>query len=376
MNCRSADRPLGRALGRAMLLVMVTSASCSHTQPYFRSDIPNPLATFQADREIRSRLVLVGDAGETDAATLDTVGDWASEESRNTIVVFLGDNMYPEGMTPRYRSEADARLLPQIEAATGEGARALFVPGNHDWADGSEAGYEAVVEQGRYVTERLGYGNGFLPANGCPGPVAVDLLEGLRIVAVDTQWWLHRGDKPTEHCLHSTRESVIEAFGELLETDRHVVVAAHHPLFGYGRHAGFSDWKDHLLLPVVGSVIALSRKFPLRDQDYNSSPYRAMVDAFTSAMDIEESRNSLVIWAAGHEHNLQVLEAETLDYVLVSGSGAKTNPVTHGDETLFAHSQAGFMVFDLMQSGSVFLRVVEPESGEVFTRWLLDGGLD
>ncbi len=141
--------PVGCALVLAALL-----ASCSHTSPYFRSELSEPgLRVAEGQDQIRSRIILVGDAGEMDAAVLGTLESWAGQIPSATIVAFLGDNMYPEGMTARYRSQADQRILPQIVAATGAGARALFVPGNHDWADRSREGYEAVRAQAGYVDD-------------------------------------------------------------------------------------------------------------------------------------------------------------------------------------------------------------------------------
>ena len=79
------------------------------------------------------------------------------------------------------------------------------------------------------------------------------------------------------------------------------------------------------------------------------------------------------VWAAGHERSLQVLEGfsdNSLDYVLISGSAAKTNPVNHGDETLFAQSRPGFMVLDFFADRRVLARIIETSGGEVFQFWL------
>jgi len=35
-----------------------------------------------------------------------------------------------------------------------------------------------------------------LPVGGCPGPTVVDLGEVVRLVALDSQWWLQDGPKP------------------------------------------------------------------------------------------------------------------------------------------------------------------------------------
>ena len=139
-------------------------------------------------------------------------------------------------MTSKYQDQADLRLLPQIRAATDSGAEAVFVPGNHDWTDGADEGYDAILAQADYVNSWSPGVAGFIPSDGCPGPVAVDRYEGVRIIIVDTQWWLHGGEKPGPTCAHPDMASVVTSFAALLDTDRHVVIAAHHPLFGYGRH--------------------------------------------------------------------------------------------------------------------------------------------
>jgi hypothetical protein len=98
-----------------------------------------------------------------------------------------------------------------------------------------------------------------------------------------------------------------------------------------------------------------------------------MAEAFQAALDIRSRPDTLRLWAAGHEHSLQVLEgddADALDFVLISGSAAKTNPVNHGDDTLFAQSIPGFMVLDVFDDRSVILRVVGTDGEESFRYWL------
>ncbi len=354
-----------------LLLCVQIVTGCSHTRPYVRSDAPGAIAPtpFSEDR-LRTRIILVGDAGEADAASLNAVASWAGQSPDRTLVIFLGDNMYPEGMTERRRGEADQRILPQIESATGEGARAVFVPGNHDWADGREPGYEAVLAEAEYVANHLPHDDGFLPPDGCPGPLGVDVLPGVRIVAIDTQWWLHEGNKPRETCPQSDPGEFAASLAQLVDTDRDVIVAAHHPLDGFGRHAGFSDWKEHLLPPLIGTAIAMKRKFWPTNQDFGSEPYRAMTALFRSALSNRSLDNGLLIWAAGHEHSLQVLDGGVVDYILVSGSAANTTPVGHGPRTIFAQSQPGFMVLDFLESEQTRLRIIESGGAEVYAMWL------
>jgi hypothetical protein len=353
-------------------LLLVSVVSCSHRTAFVRQGLLAESTAGEA-RSLVSRLVLVGDAGEIGAQTLDEIEEWSLRDPEITVTLYLGDNMYPEGMTLRHRDEADRRLRPQIRAATNSGADAVFVPGNHDWADGGDGGLEAILAQAQYVNSQAPDQAVFLPSGGCPGPVVIDRYEGVRIIVLDTEWWLYEGEKPSDSCSHSNTAEVITSFARSLDTDRHVVVAAHHPLFGYGRHAGFSDWRSYFDPPVIGSFIALSRLLPLRVQDYNSSQYGRMAAAFLEAFRQSPGQGGIRVWAAGHEHNLQVLEGAedaSLDYVLISGAAAKTTPVNHGEETIFAQSSPGFMVLDIFSDSRVLARVVETSSNTVFPFWL------
>jgi hypothetical protein len=75
------------------------------------------------------------------------------------------------------------------------------------------------------------------------------------------------------------------------------------------------------------------------------------------------------IYAAGHDHNLQVLEGDGLaDIQIVSGAGAtirvRDGHVTDIEGTLFAHGHAGFMVVDFIRTESgekALLHVIETD---------------
>ena len=101
-----------------------------------------------------------------------------------------------------------------------------------------------------------------------------------------------------------------------------------------------------------------------------------MVAQLHRAFSTRKSTNQdppLLIYASGHEHSLQVLKSDIIDYLLVSGAAAarKVTEVSSGENTLFAHQHTGFMAIDFFTDGKVLLRVVEPEGKDVvFHRWL------
>ena len=380
-------------------LLPLLGAGCSQTTPYVAT--PEVVEGPAADDGIRHRVLLFGDGGapSIDAtlpdgelykgdATLASLYRWASRAPRKTTVIFLGDNIYEAGLpenTDEGYEEAENRLQAQLDAVQASGARAIFIPGNHDWADGKRGGWAAVLRQEEYVNQALG-GESFLPGGGHPGPAKVD-RDGLRIIVLDSQWWLHRDDdKPAGR---ETARVAQRLRGLLQERGRReAIVVAHHPLESHGSHGGFFDWRDHLFplartpwpligripLPVLGSLYPLGRWHLVRsNQDLSGPRNRVMVRELKEALSGEHRP---LIHAAGHDHNLQVLHGVAwAEYALVSGSGSKKSKVGRGAGTLFAHEHLGFMAVDFMEDGRVLLRVVEPGGRRtvgrvVYSRWL------
>ena len=124
-----------------------------------------------------------------------------------SLVVFLGDNIYPGGLPPRTskdNEEMERRLKDQIDAVVRTDARGIFVPGNHDWDNSGGDGWSAVRRQEAFIAEHGEEGRVvLLPQGGCPGPSVVDFGESLRLVAIDTEWWLRSNDKPGPKRLHA-----------------------------------------------------------------------------------------------------------------------------------------------------------------------------
>ena len=186
-------------------------------------------------------------------ANLRSLHWWARQMPRKTTILFLGDNIYEDGLPvedSKGYEEAERRLWAQLGVVKASGAHGIFIPGNHDWADGKKGGWAAVLRQEQYVNEALGRVEpSFLPRGGRPGPEKVD-QDGLRIIALDSQWWLHRDDdKPTGTRVTERLRGLLQERG-----GREAIVVAHHPLATHGSHGGFFDWRDHLfpLASIVG----------------------------------------------------------------------------------------------------------------------------
>jgi hypothetical protein len=324
-----------------------------------------------APAEIETSLFLIGDTGEPDprhvGAPLDSLSAHMAEAPERSIVLFLGDNVYPGGIPEDGAAEfADARrrLAVQVERVP-RGSRGIFIPGNHDWADAEPFGLYSIRAQERLVAQLAGDRDvRLLPSNGCPGPITIDAGR-LRIVVLDTQWWLH------SYIVHDADSDCITDMGAVTaalrqevqaDTGRVVVVAAHHPLMTGGKHGGYCG------------ITAPYNRFAGSSQDILSGKNRQMRDSLASAFAVQPP----LIFAAGHDHNQQVLRGRPdAEYLLVSGAGSYSKvgcAVRMRESYWTSQHRSGFMRLDIMRGRGVLLRAYHYDGGGrgglAYTRWL------
>lgn len=340
-----------------------------------------PRAASTADDSIAVDLWLIGDAGlpkpggEPVLQALTRAIRAAGPE--RALVVFLGDNIYPKGLpapTERGRAEGERIMDAQIDAVREAGVQAVFVPGNHDWEAGAPGGWRTVLRQGKYIDER---GNGrvtMLPKGGCPGPEVLDFRDTVRVVFLDTQWWLHTGPKPVgadSDCTIATTDEVVDSIRIALETagDRPTVVVAHHPLVSGSIHGGYFDWPSYLLFPIP---LARKRGW-FAPQDIAHPRYRNMISVLERGFE----ENPPLLYAAGHDHNLQILRgAHNARNLVVSGAGIydHTKAVRAIPQARYVARESGFMRLSVLRDGRVRLAALEVnaagEAEETAAFWL------
>ncbi|MBI4547225.1 MAG: metallophosphoesterase [Ignavibacteriae bacterium] len=347
--------------------------------------------------DIVQSVFLIGDAGkpslEKKEPVLAALEREASKYRERGVIVFLGDNVYPKGMPKESHDERpfmERRLNELVSVVEQSGATGIFIPGNHDWGEWSDDGLESVKRQNEFLEAKKNTRIRMSPQGGTPGPDIIDIGAHVRLVVLDTEWWLHGNPKPlypNTHDENETKKAITDSLEKVLKSagNRYVIVVGHHPLESHGTHSGFFDWRDHIFplreieswllipLPVVGSMYPLIRNLGISNQDMSGSKYEEMKHAFENVF----SQHPPLVYAAGHEHTLEVLESDDEYLILVSGYGtSKHDPsLTHADHTLFAHRHTGFMRIDILIDQRVRLGVIEPrsegeKSEEVFSMWI------
>ena len=381
---------LARPNSKALLLVLASVAGCAHRMP------PPPVAPIPPN-EIVTSIFLLGDAGTGDQAEPDPnlveLTRQATASPRGSLIVFLGDNLYPNGLVAEddpLRAKGERRLERQLDVARKSQRRAIFVAGNHDWERWGAGGLGAIGRVSEFLRERVKGLSIQLPDSACPGPVTVDVGTMVRMVFLDTQWWLHSHDKPygtTSRCRATTEDQVIEQLTATLASagNRHVIVAAHHPLASGGEHGGryglsrhlfpLRGWKRWLWIPVpiLGSIYPMARKLGITSQDLSNGRNEYMRRRFGEAF----AAHPPLLYAAGHDHNLQVFKGPYAKYSIVSGAGVINHEEGVGwkKETIYAEAAPGFMRVDVDRQGRVRLSVTKTEktgSSESMAIWLTE----
>ena len=396
-----------RTAVRAALWIaaVATAAACTPAlEP--AKPVPSPVPPKDS---IEVAVFLIGDAGSSAYDGEPVLQELAQQSDSlrpvRQFVVFLGDNVYPRGVPPLghpARDDAERRVAAQVLAIRRGSAQGLLIPGNHDWDRQGRDGWASILRQDTLVHKFGAPDVRLAPSGGCPGPDVVDLGEHVRLIAMDTEWWVHNDLKPfgpESPCPTRSNEEVTDSLAGALRDKgtRHAIVLTHHPLRSGGIHGGSFTLMDHIFplrnfkrwlwipLPLIGSAYPFARQMGISNQDISGRRYSQMRDAFERVF----ARYPPLVVASGHDHDLQVIRGgrprvTNAEYQLVSGAGilGHESVVRDIEGSLFKREAAGFMRLDVTRDGRVRLSVTtvvqgpdgKSESNEVFSTWLTQEG--
>ena len=322
---------------------------------------------------------LIGDTGAPKIDQPDPVFTALTKhlerEGKNSAIIFLGDNIYHNGLPPEDRVDeaenrrlAEKKLLVQLEAIDDFKGEIYFIPGNHDWNNAHPDGIDYIRAQEEYIEFFLDRGDVLIPDHGCPGPEKKKLGKNVVLIALDSQWWLHphtNEQSEESDCKNKNTSDIIQELKELLDEndDQHIIVALHHPLYSDGSHNGYFTLKDHFFpltalnkslwipLPVLGSLHPFYRSTFGVKQDMPHPLYQNMRDEILKCLTGYKN----VVFASGHEHNLQYFY-EKDNHFIKSGSGSKSSPLPSSTNAIFSDKSKGYAKLEYYESGEVKLR--------------------
>lgn len=287
------------------------------------------------------------------------------QNERNQFsIIHLGDLLAPENLdNPQYKPD---RLLNLLNV-NGNG-KIFYILGDTDWNNGGRNGLKDVRKLEEQLEDFYEGADNLLPSKGCPGPEVIDCSPHLRIIAINTHWWLHPYNKPEApdtDCSNLTKEEIIESLEELIQesTGKNILIIGHHPVVSAGIYGGHLTIQEHLFpfagakhgkwipLPLFGSFYAAYRQNVGTIRDMANKDYQEFIAQMSEIM----SRNPGLIYASAHDYNLQLLNFEE-GYQVISGSINEKRKSGKEKELLFSSAEYGFAKILYFNSGKIVIK--------------------
>ncbi len=349
-----------------------------YAQKIFYADKADKQNVLTDSSDLLYSVYLMGDIETSDEGkrNLSLMKKYLDNETEQSTVVLLGDVLRPLGLPDSNDVTFDAAdkklkfILNTFDAFKG---RLFVIPGNHDWARGRKQGLENLNNEEEAIEEYFDRGNVFLPDNGCPGPVEVNLTDDITLVIFDSQWWFEHYNKPnSSDCNFKEKEDLFIQINDILarNADKKVIFATHHPLYSVGKHGGyfpksyflfpFQDIESWLYLPFPGIVYTGYRKYIGNIQDLSHPLYKEFRQELTGVL----SQYPNVIYAAGHEHNLQYFNSNNLHHIISGGGGDGAYIAKRKKKADFAFLGGGFCKLSFFKDGDVWMQFITDDGSD------------
>ena len=314
------------------------------------------------DEATGHRVFLLGNTADIDLDS-NFYADFAqlvSKEAEFTVLL-NGDLVAGDSgskLTPQDSLRIDKLLRP---LSTFENGKVIIIPGDRDWNNSGKDGLKLVKRLEKFV-ESMDFDNvKWAIDKGCAGPDIIEINESLSLVAISTQWYNHPFDKPeaaSGDCKYGTvRDMLIALENEIEEAEgKNILVAGHFPLISLGEYGGNFPLGKHLSPPIIGSFGVGYHQNVGTPKDINNERFSFIRGSLENII----KRRGSVIYAGGHEHNLQILEMNEDTYVVNSGSPTKAKYAAKDKhKALYSESLAGMVVLDYRSSGEIDYNVYE-----------------
>jgi len=275
-------------------------------------------------------------------------------------VLHLGDLIDHEANLEQSNSPELKKLDLLLSFADNPKGKLYVIPGDIDWANSGESGNKRVKALHDYIAAKASKDIMLISNGNCPGPTILDIATHVRVVAFNSQWWIHPFDKPIDtdtDCKVLVKDELLEEITDAIEDagNRNVLVASHHPVFSGGIYGGYSTPKMHLFpneskvpLPLFGSV------YTAYLQNVGTPKYMSFpaYDQLSTQLQRHFIFRRGLIFAAAHDFNLQLIRHNN-NYQLVSGSIVHKEPMRRTSGTIYRKNAYGFMSLEYFPDGQV-----------------------
>lgn len=335
---------------------------------FFKSEDSNA----QKNKEEYS-IYLIGDCGKNNFTGTNLLNlKKEITANPNSTVLFLGDNIYPSGLHFEDKNSI-LKINAQLAIVENYQGKAFFIPGNHDWAAQKKSGYQTILNQQKYIDTFLlnhsllkNKNSGiFFPKDALPGPSSFLISEKLRLIIIDTQWFLHAFKKGKKLSSKETEKQFYHELDSLLtlsdKNNEHVIIAGHHPLLTNGKHAkpkALARFIVNYIPPF--QLIGLAGIYRLLSQDIDHHKYKKMRSNLIAIF----NKHNNVHYVSGHEHNIQLFKENNVNYI-VSGSGSKVSALRTKKRFIPSYEndkQQGFIQLKLSKDNT-FTTILVDETG-------------
>ena len=361
-------------------LIFVVS-SCASYEPFYNERVDTWQEQAPAEStELNYSVFLLGDSRSlyTNDTLLTVLESELLEAGENSAVIFLGDNVYPNGLpdsTDKSWDLAEKSLVAQLEILQNYKGQIIYIPGVHDWAKGRKEGLDYVKNQRKYIENYLDQSKVFLPKKGRPGPTEIHLTDDIVVIVIDSYWWFHENEKSYAGIIDEGDFFVQIEDAVSRNRDKKIIFAAHNPLYSVGNYGGHFNAADNffpllelnraLYVPLPGFLYTGYRKFLGGTQDLAHPWYKLLIEALLETFE----GHGDIIYAAGHEKNLQYVEKESIHHI-VSGATGPSSYVARNEKTDFAQQQSGLAKLDFYNNGDVWLDFVSESEESIFRKKL------
>ncbi|MFC2112630.1 hypothetical protein ACFLTA_05115 [Bacteroidota bacterium] len=328
----------------------------------------------QENESLEQVVYLIGNTAtrEMNIAHLSELNEHLQAERSPFTIIHLGDILQPE--LPESSPSGINHFFDLVNGNSK--GRILFTSGDKDWNNSGRDGLRMVRKLEKEIEIHQQGSNIFLPSDGCPGPEIIDLSPNLRLIAINTQWWLHPFDipeAPDSDCSNLTKEEFIESLEEAIEESdgKNILIIGHHPIISAGVYGGHMTFQKHMFpfadanpnnripVPILGSFYAAYRQNVGTVRDMANEDYQELVNNMSDIL----TQHPGLVYASAHDYSLQLLEKEK-GYQIVSGSINEKEPTGNEQGVLFSGSEYGFTKIEYYKSGKIKIGFFEIGNNE------------